>query len=588
MNDLWAELWGDVCLNGGVRDIVLAFPLTNSLIGQVDGVESVGNFARVAGVSTVEDFEGVIHNCLDGEARFWKARRVENLLSSGSDHSSLVNDVGVGFAGNGLDNLAGKDCTSVEVAVGVPNSANHCIISNNIDIRIGEAFEHQFQYTLSRLLTGAETVRVIVTGSNGLPHTDITVNNQPAVGVWEHISLPPENVIAVAGLITFRVYIQGAGVQNDPVTIYIADRQVSKVHIAESSEYVSVGVEADPWHGANVDGVEYFGTDRSGNPLTGMRGCLGEAEATNSLQYSEDFENVRWAKSETTVENLPDGVGLITWVDGAIGNIQQNGIVATEGSVWTWSMELRLISGNPEFLILRLQSSDGGAGNNDLMLSGLTSEFVRYSVTGTIAELATRANFLLRNNTLGVEDLVVEIRYPQGELSSHASTYIPTEAVAVTRPAEALSVASPAVLLGSAVNDFGMRMEWFPVSNGATNVGGDAYLFIAQGVASDNRLRSVIGAVGQVYTQKSIDGASEDVSIADIGHLSQKHVMGIEVRSDSGLTVTVDETSGNNPATTDLNFTGGSDILQIGGANGGLSGQINSGISAVYISPITI
>ena len=68
MNDLWAELWGDICLHGGVRDIVLAFPLTNSLIGQVDGVESVGNFARAVGPSTVEDFEGVIHNCLDGEA----------------------------------------------------------------------------------------------------------------------------------------------------------------------------------------------------------------------------------------------------------------------------------------------------------------------------------------------------------------------------------------------------------------------------------------------------------------------------------------------------------------------------------------
>jgi len=55
-----------------------------------------------------------------------------------------------------------------------------------------------------------------------------------------------------------------------------------------ASEYVSVGVLSAPYHGAGVDGVKYFDTNKDGSAIaaSSLLGYLSEGARTNSLLYS--------------------------------------------------------------------------------------------------------------------------------------------------------------------------------------------------------------------------------------------------------------------------------------------------------------
>lgn len=92
---------------------VTSFDLTTSLAGSVNGIASNATFTRAAGVSTVEDHLGVIHECLDGESRFWGARREVAPaagLDSGTDYGANVNGVkyfDTDTSGNPLTDMRG-------------------------------------------------------------------------------------------------------------------------------------------------------------------------------------------------------------------------------------------------------------------------------------------------------------------------------------------------------------------------------------------------------------------------------------------------------------------------------------------------
>ena len=244
----------------------LFFPFVSSLFGRVDQVNTVANFSRAPGVSTVEDFEGVLHNCKDGEARFWKARRVENLETWGVDTvgSGLIETIVVsanhliitGFNDSNIDRVMqkwgegftvlGKYILSYELKADVPEN-------------IGKAVWIRFRNATSGAPDGDSSVTLTLT-ADWVRHEqeiEITIDTlNDGLGTWVMGNNP-----------NFASGCEYRNWQPEKVT-GLQD---------SASEYVSFGIESAPWHGANVDGVQYFPTDRDGNFINDLRGCLVEA-----------------------------------------------------------------------------------------------------------------------------------------------------------------------------------------------------------------------------------------------------------------------------------------------------------------------
>jgi hypothetical protein len=86
------------------------------------------------------------------------------------------------------------------------------------------------------------------------------------------------------------------------------------------SDYVNTDVESTPFHGAMVDGVKYFDTDRSGVPIpeATLKGLMLEGEGENLALWSQDFSKTAvWIKDGTgtqTIKTLSDtDSGAITY-----------------------------------------------------------------------------------------------------------------------------------------------------------------------------------------------------------------------------------------------------------------------------------
>jgi len=76
----------------------------------------------------------------------------------------------------------------------------------------------------------------------------------------------------------------------------------------------SISVEEIIYHGAGVDGVKYFETDRDGNPISKdiLKGYLCEEQRTNKFNYSEEMDDPSWIKGANVTitpncTTAPDG-----------------------------------------------------------------------------------------------------------------------------------------------------------------------------------------------------------------------------------------------------------------------------------------
>lgn len=90
-----------------------------------------------------------------------------------------------------------------------------------------------------------------------------------------------------------------------------------------AGEYVSVGVLSAPYHGAGADGVEFFDTDRSGNPIPDatLDGYLSDASVPPDVLAYQTASNILaaagWIRFEYTPQHTPSGTVFLwgTYVD---------------------------------------------------------------------------------------------------------------------------------------------------------------------------------------------------------------------------------------------------------------------------------
>jgi len=281
------------------------------LIGLFDTVSGFATSIRPSN-GTVLDFEQVMHECLDNEVRESGARRVHNRIKKSDDLSDVGVKNGWGYLGN-------------DTIVFTPNSE---LRLNGVDLAVPSSFI--LSNTLPESVNNTPLtviVKLWIKGLNGT--TDWAINIYD--GSHNRKSLTITNQWE---LYTVTVTTDGTG---DAVNAYLLDTRngnmvsgTYKAAIANIEfiilsgtqtvldDFVSVGELSAPWHGAGVDGVQYFDTDRSGTTLTTMIGALVEPAATNYyLNSGVPVTQAAMVNAGTVVSTVTVTGDITLTVDGA-------------------------------------------------------------------------------------------------------------------------------------------------------------------------------------------------------------------------------------------------------------------------------
>ncbi|HDL86518.1 MAG TPA: hypothetical protein ENH11_09380, partial [Candidatus Acetothermia bacterium] len=236
--------------------VLLDAPLETDVFPRI-GDASVAAYTRRTR-AMVLDHVHVLRPVRVGEARFFGARRIENLLFSTIDYAAYAGSANFTIRPGLDDPRGGSDASE--------------ITSNISDAAL---------YVLCPAISGHRYVNAISLRSRGGPtvvrmlEPDASDWRTLSIGrSWQRFSLGPRPVgkNAAIGIRLARVRdsVDIAFPQIEDVTGYDEDEQVP-------AEYVSVGVLSPPYHGAFVDGVKYFRT-RNGNRVDPKTGVVHEAD----------------------------------------------------------------------------------------------------------------------------------------------------------------------------------------------------------------------------------------------------------------------------------------------------------------------
>lgn len=307
------------------------------------------------------DNEGKLILVPSGAARFGGARMVKNHITGSSEDLS-----------NAAWNVLG----------GASKTGNAVTFGNS----------DAYYQTTSTAISSTDVVRFWI-------DLDVTVACNLALYIYAGSS--QQSVIsATPGRKTYSVLLSGfVGGSFSSVRIYAAGTAVTVTHYRiqvetvtgqvdqTASEYVSVGVLSAPYHGAGVDGVKWFNTNKDGSAIaaSSLLGYHSEGARTNSLLYSRDLRG-----------NRTSGTG--PWVSNGNGTelIVNGGFDADTN----WTHYGTSISGG--VLVFSAQPSGAGAVQNYSVtpglykltfdISGYSSGRVHCDITGYTSPLSFTAN----------------------------------------------------------------------------------------------------------------------------------------------------------------------------------------------------
>lgn len=418
--------------------LTFSLPLRTSIVPAYAVGSATPTFTR-ASTATVVDHEGVLRYCRSGEARFWGARRVENLLRDSED---LTTGNWNGYGGGTFtvdtgiaDPLGGS--TAFRVTTGTSNGFLQDTSGRygSLSYRAGEVVTAS---TWLRVASGTKTVNVYSQGSDG-SNTTITVDT-----TWRRWCNDGAST-AVGGKQPYIIlqYTGALEIWRPSLNVVTGSANTAP------PEYVSAGALSAPYHGAGADGVKYFSTtngnsvlsnvvtEAAGVPISDsvLFGYLAEGQYTNRLLYSEDFSNAAWVKTNVTVSAdsaaAPDGATTADTLTASAANgtvIQDLGVVASaqkNGALW---LKRKTGSGNIQLTL------DGGSTWTTV---SVTASWTRFPIKQTLVN----EDFGIRIVTSG--DAVYawggDVVTADYDGSQPMGTYIPTTSAAVTRNVDALT-----------------------------------------------------------------------------------------------------------------------------------------------------
>lgn len=287
---------------------------------------SLPTFARST-AATVVDFEGSIRAAKSGEARFYGARRVENLLSAASVKSEDFSSGWSVFGGATVttNSTAAPDGTLTADTLNA-TGINSRITTSPVTFSLAAGRTLVFSVWMKSVSGSAiSTTSVKITSAaEGLINGGFYGVGLSVDGTWKRFSYTA-GPFASGAETTLRFWIVAGDNASAWNSVYVWGAQVEEVSSQTNKnpgEYVSAGVLTTPFHGANVDGVKYFGyqngntvtsnivTEASGAAIASstMLGVLTEIARTNYCLYSNDMTNAAWVKTNCTAALTAQGV----------------------------------------------------------------------------------------------------------------------------------------------------------------------------------------------------------------------------------------------------------------------------------------
>lgn len=267
-----------------------AAPLTHTAVPQRAAPGTTATFTR-ATTATVKDHEGVLRTAIAGEARFPGARRVRNLIRTDfSSENMAVNNITtfpVAITPNDITPPAGYSRADRQTST-TPASRSGAFTGSISQVTAGSKVIAQCVAKAGsgrylcfgdssdsnwHVMTLDTQTGNVTSGASGSTGTGSAV--ELGDGWWELTLKFTKDITGVVGVLCCHADVAsnsaypfiGAG-EYWWATGFMIEDITGRTDQTTPSEYVSVGVESAPYyHGAGVDGVKYFDTDLSGNPL---------------------------------------------------------------------------------------------------------------------------------------------------------------------------------------------------------------------------------------------------------------------------------------------------------------------------------
>lgn len=251
--------------------------------------------------------------------------------------------------------------------------------------------------------------------------------------------------------------------------------------IKSASEYISVGEDASPWYGANVDGVKWSNLHHDGSKINddlmfGYQYCA--SNRTNLILWNRDLTNAAWVKTnitavlnQTGIDNLASQATKLT-ATAANATIFQT---ITASGVRSSSAYVKRITGTGRIDFTR----DGGTTWTDItsLISG--AEYTRVLIeSSSVTNPVVGFRIVVSGNEIAVD-------FVQDEDGAEATNPIYTTTASAVRNADVLT---------------------YPASN-HNDVEGTIFAQITRGDWTKNNGSAIGSATTGLFTAGSINGA---------------------------------------------------------------------------------
>ena len=242
-----------------------------------------------ATAATFEDFEGLIKTVESSEPRFQGARRVENLAVNSEDltNGTWYKNTNTTITDGQTDPDGGTTALRITADGGTALYGDLNLIPAGISV--------QQSWWIKRV-TGTGQIQ-FYTGLNG-GATEIISGVTTS---WQRFAQTPTAASSAGNI--FGIYL---GVNGDEVDVWhpMIENVTGQTN-QNPSEYVSTGVLSAPYHGANVDGVQYFNTL---NANTVTANVVTEAVGSPLTRANTQFGDLHGVASPASYFSTPNVV----------------------------------------------------------------------------------------------------------------------------------------------------------------------------------------------------------------------------------------------------------------------------------------
>jgi hypothetical protein len=306
---------------------------------------STPTFSR-ASAAYVQDHEGIQRQVLANEARFWGARRVENLVTRSQDFTNAVWNLVVGntAATSGFADPFGG--TSAQKLVDNATPAAHFVFQGGSGTKTAANRTWLWSVYLKAVDTGTAEVPFMQLLDGSSTHgvklsinlrTGAIVTAGALIGsatnlvasaaqntttgwwrMWIGCTMPAAATLAAQAYVVFNNNASYAGTGTGFLVYGGQLEETSGQAVQTPAEYTSTNVLSSPFFGANVDGVRYLNTTLAGVaiPPTTLKRLMREPAATQLLATAAGLRN--WTVADWTLGATMTRAFTSTGVDGAL------------------------------------------------------------------------------------------------------------------------------------------------------------------------------------------------------------------------------------------------------------------------------